>query len=189
MPMRVQEIHPALAHFPIALIPTAVAADLVGVLTGDRALMETGRRLMPLAAASVAATGIAGLVAQGAVRTDNGSHDLLVTHRNLNIGLLALTAVLAGTRVRRRRPGPGYLLAGLAGAALATYTGYLGGKMVYEHGVGVKAAGGIDPQRAPEIPGEGFSHAGRVSAENAAHAVRHTAHHLAEGEIAPALGQ
>lgn len=189
MPMRVQEIHPALAHFPVALIPTAVAADLVGRLTDDRSLMEMGRKLMPLAAASVATTGLAGFVAQGAVRTRDDSHDLLVTHRNLNIGLLALTVVLAVARMRRRRPGPGYLLAGFAGAALATYSGYLGGRMVYEHGVGVRTADGIEPGRAPEIPGDDWGTAARVAADNAAHATAHAAHHLAQGDVAPALGR
>src|SRR3712207_6332084 len=137
MPMRVHEVHPALAHFPVALLPTAVAADLIGRFTDNDSLMDMGRQLMPLAAASVAATGVAGFAAQEAVKTSDVSHDLLVTHRTLNIGLLALSLGLAAIRARSRRPSAGYLLAGLAGAALVTYSGYLGGRMVYTHGVGV----------------------------------------------------
>ena len=138
--MRVHEVHPAIAHFPVALLPTAVAADLVGRLTDDASLMDMGRQLMPLAAASVAAAGIAGFAAQEAVRTSDVSHDILVTHRTLNIGLLALSVGLAAIRARSRRPSAGYLLAGLAGAALVTYSSYLGGRMVYAHGVGVEPA-------------------------------------------------
>ena len=104
MPMRVQEVHPAIAHFPVALLPTAVAADLIGTLTDNHSLMEIGRQLMPVAAASVAATDIAGFAAQEAVRTRDVSHDLLVTHRTLNIGLLALSLGLAAVRARSRRP-------------------------------------------------------------------------------------
>ncbi|WP_230534279.1 DUF2231 domain-containing protein [Microvirga roseola] len=185
MPMRVQEVHPAIAHFPVALLPTAVACDLVGRLTDNKALMETGRQLMPIAAASAAATGIAGFAAQEAVKTRDVSHDLLVTHRTLNIGLLALSMALAGIRVRRKRPGAGYLLAGLAGAALVTYSGYLGGRMVYAHGVGVEPADGVEHERAPEMPRDGLGRAARTSASNIGHAVRHTAHDMAEGQIAP----
>jgi uncharacterized membrane protein len=50
MPMRVHEVHPALAHFPVALLPTAVAADLIGRLTDNDSLMDMGRQLMPLSA-------------------------------------------------------------------------------------------------------------------------------------------
>jgi uncharacterized membrane protein len=185
MPMRVHEVHPALAHFPVALLPTAVAADLVGRLTDNPSLMEMGRQLMPIAAASVAATGIAGFAAQEAVKTSDISHDILVTHRTLNIGLLALSVGLAAIRSRSRRPSAGYLLAGLAGAALVTYSGYLGGRMVYAHGVGVDPADGVEHERAPEMPREGFGRAARTAADNVGQAIRHTAHETAEGQIAP----
>jgi uncharacterized membrane protein len=45
MPMRVHEVHPALAHFPVALLPTAVAADLIGRLNNNDSLMDMGRQL------------------------------------------------------------------------------------------------------------------------------------------------
>jgi uncharacterized membrane protein len=185
MPMRVHEVHPALAHFPVALLPTAVAADLIGRLTNNDSLMDMGRQLMPVAAASVAATGIAGFAAQEAVKTSDVSHDILVTHRTLNIGLLALSVGLAAVRSRSRRPSTGYLLAGLAGAALVTYSGYLGGRMVYAHGVGVAPADGIEPERTPEVPHDGFGRVARASASNVGQAIRHTAQEMAEGQIVP----
>ncbi len=185
MPMRVHEVHPALAHFPVALLPTAVAADLIGRLTDNDSLMEMGRQLMPVAAASVAATGIAGFAAQEAVKTSEVSHDILVTHRTLNIGLLALSVGLAAIRARSRRPSAGYLLAGLAGAALVTYSGYLGGRMVYAHGVGVDPADGVEHERAPEMPNDGFGRAARTAAGNVGQALKHTVQEMAEGQIAP----
>jgi hypothetical protein len=79
--------------------------------------------------------------------------------------------------------GAGYLLAGLAGAALVTYSGYLGGRMVYTHGIGVTPADGIEPERTPEMPHDGFGRAARASASNVGHALRHTAQEMAQGEI------
>jgi uncharacterized membrane protein len=43
MAMRLQELHPSIVHFPIALLPTALAADALGPLSGSETLMEMGR--------------------------------------------------------------------------------------------------------------------------------------------------
>lgn len=43
MAMRTHEIHPVLVHFPLALMPTAIAADVVGAMTGNRTLMDMGK--------------------------------------------------------------------------------------------------------------------------------------------------
>lgn len=185
--MRLHEVHPAIAHFPVALLPTAVLADLFGSVSGDKSWNEIGRRLMPVAATSMAVTGLAGFAAQPGVRTEEDSHDLLISHRNLNVALLAATAVLAGIRSRRRRPGIGYLMAGIAASAAVTYTGYLGGRMVYTNGVGVAAAGGVDRARSPHLGRPGPVNIAKEAAGNAAHAARHAGHHLAEGKVAPAL--
>lgn len=187
MSMRVHEIHPMLVHFPLALMPTAVVADAVGAMTDNSALMETGRVLMPLAVASMALTGIAGFAAQDAVRADGEAHDMLVTHRNLNVGLLLASVGLAAVRARQRRPSAGYLTGGLAGAALMTYSGYLGGKMVYRHGVGVSAADGFDPGRTPRIQRGSVGRATRVAAADTGRGVAHAAREAAQGELAPHL--
>lgn len=189
MTMRIQEIHPVIVHFPIALLPTAIAFDALGYLTGDRSLTDTGRRLMPVATMGAALAGVAGLAAQGAVRTEGAAHDHLTTHRTLNVGLTALLALLASDRGRRERPSPGYLLAGLAGIATMAYSTYLGGKMVYGYGVGVEAAGGVREEATPEIRRGNLGQVARAAVSNAAHAVAHAARHAAEGEIAPDLAR
>lgn len=52
MAIRLHEIHPSVVHFPLALFPASVLADLAGRLTGNRALMRLGAALMPWAAGS-----------------------------------------------------------------------------------------------------------------------------------------
>lgn len=187
MAMRTHEIHPMLVHFPLALMPTAIAADAVGAMTDNQALMDTGRILMPLAVASMAVTGVAGFAAQEEVRAEGEARDMLLTHRNLNVGLLLMSAGLAVLRSGQDRPGPGYLLAGLAGAALMTYSGYLGGKMVYRHGVGVGAVEGYDPERSPRIERGHVGEAARNAAADVVQGVAHAAQEIADGELAPHL--
>ncbi|CAN5751573.1 hypothetical protein BH23GEM6_BH23GEM6_13020 [soil metagenome] len=187
--MRIQEIHPALVHFPITLIPTSLAADALGRLTNNQALMDVGRKTMPVAAASAAIAGVFGLVAQEAVNVEGEAAEMLITHRNLNLGLIGLAAVMAAKRSRRQRPTRGYLLAGAIGAAVMSYSAYLGGHMVYELGVGVKEAGGLLEGEAPMVQPGNLGEAARVSAQHIAEGARNTASQLGEGKVAPWLSE
>lgn len=185
MPMRLHEIHPALVHLPLGLLPAAVLADAVGAATGSQRHRATGRTLMPWAAAAMALAGAAGFMAQPAVRAEGQAHDLLATHRNLNVALLGLTGGLALWR-RRHRPGPVYLAAALVAAAGATCSGYLGGRMVYGHGVGV-GRDGFDPERSPDLATGTLTSIGRVAAAHAAEGLSHAVHEGRHGNLAPAL--
>lgn len=187
MAMRIHEVHPSLTHFPLALFPLSIVADLIGRATGNRSLMRLGKTVMPIAAVSGVATGAAGLVAQAAVEANGPAHELLVTHRNLNVGLVVLTGVLALLRGRSNEPSIGYLAAGVAGVLAMNYTAYLGGTMVYRYGVGVQTAGGIKDGRAPEIHGRTLPAVAKMAGQHAMHSLTHAAKELRDGEIAPAL--
>jgi len=187
MPMRLHEVHPTVVHFPHTLFPLAILSDLAGRLTGSRRLMDLGKTVMPLAAASAAVSGAAGLVAQEAARVEGRAHGLLTTHRNLNLGLIGTAALMSVARAREEVPGWGYLLLGLGGMAAMSYTAYLGGKMVYDHGVGVRAAGGLDEAASPSITLNEAGTAAATAGRHIASGIKHTAKHLREGEIAPEL--
>lgn len=187
MSMRLQEVHPALVHFPITLLPAALAADALGLATGSRTLMELGRRTIPLAAASAAVAGVFGLVAQQAVQLDDETTDLVITHRNLNLGAIALTAGMAVSRSRAEKPSLGYLAAGLAGLGTVMYSAYLGGHMVYEHGVGVQKAGGLNEEMAPHLVPESAGEATRLTARHIRDGATIAAQELGEGKLAPAM--
>ena len=187
MAMRLQEVHPALVHAPITLFPLAVGADLLGRATGNEFLLETGRRVMPLAAAAAAVAAVFGLVAQEAVKTEGPTHDMLITHRNLNLGFVGVAAAMAAWRTRHDRPSAVYLALGLLGIGTMTYTAYLGGHMVYEHGVGVKAAGGLREEHAPELAPDRLGEAARTVIADLRHGTAHAAEHIGQGEIAPTL--
>lgn len=187
MSVRLHEVHPAIVHFPIAILPLAIGADLVGRLTGNEGLRNAGRTLMPIAAASAALSAATGLVAQEEVEADGRAHDVLVTHRNINLGLVALTAAMAAWRSRRDGPSAGYLALGLAGLGAVSYSAYLGSKMVYEYGVGVDAAQGIKPGRGAElVPGQ-LGEAARDVVQDVERGLPHVVDDLRRGEVAPVL--
>jgi uncharacterized membrane protein len=143
MAVRPHEFHPAVVHFPIAILPLAIATDMLGRATGRRSLREAGRHLMPLAAVTAAASVLTGVIAQTRVEAPGRAGDALRAHRAANFAVAGLTAALAAWRWRRKSPTPVYLALGLAGVGLLGYTARLGTRMVYRYGVGVDAAGGL----------------------------------------------
>ena len=187
MAVRLNEVHPSIVHFPIALIPAAVIADLLGRVTGNQKLADSGRALMPVAAASAALAAATGLIAQEEVTAEGRARDLLVTHRNLNLSLTALTTALATWRWAEDEAPSGYLALALAGIGAMSYSAYLGGKMVYEHGVGVKPADGLRAGDSPELtPGNAREVARRV-VDDVERGIPHVVDDVRRGDILPAL--
>lgn len=188
MAVKLQELHPSLVHFPIALLPVAIGADLLAHVTGSRRLSTVGKALMPVAAASAVLAAAAGLVAQQEVKAEGEAAALLVTHRSMNLSLTAIAGLMAAWRLGEEEAGAGYLALGLAGLGALSYSAYLGGKMVYEHGVGVKPADGLRDGETPEFtPGQLGTATRRMGADLAA-SVPPVAADLKAGRVAPALG-
>jgi uncharacterized membrane protein len=184
--MRLHEVHPSLVHFPLALVPTALALDALGHFTDNAALRRVGQCLMPVAAGSAAITAAAGYAAQAAVRAEGEARDMLVTHRNLNTGLVALTGAMALARMQRERVGAAYWLLGVAGLATMGYTAYLGGKMVYSHRVGVEPDG-VNLAASPEIRPGSVGTTATTAAKQTAEQVDRSMSEAVDGEVAPSL--
>jgi uncharacterized membrane protein len=188
MAMRLHEVHPAIVHFPIALLPVALGADLLGRLTGSETLKDIGRIAMPLTAAGAAASALSGLIAQEEVVAEGEAHDILVTHRNMNISLVGVVTAMAAGRMGRKEASAGYLALGAAALGAVSYSAYLGSKMVYDHGVGVLEAGGVRADATPELtPGTAKAFAGGA-VRDVARGVPHVVDEIRSGEIAPNLG-
>jgi uncharacterized membrane protein len=185
MAMRLQELHPSVVHYPIALLPVSLAADALGLITGNRSLLEVGRLTMPVAAASAAVAGVFGLIAQEVVETDEESAEMLVTHRTLNLTLIGLAGAMAMKRFGRREPAPGYLAVGALGLGAMIYSAYLGGQMVYDRGVGVRSAGGLREEVAPPLTEP--ARATRMSARHVATGARHAVEESLSGQLVPTL--
>jgi uncharacterized membrane protein len=184
--LRLHEVHPSVVHFPLTLVPLTLALDAIGWLADRPALCGTARSLMPVATASALVAGTAGLVAQESVQAEGKAHDLLVTHRNLNLGLTGIVAGLTAWRMSRTKPTAGYLLTGLLGVLGMTYTAYLGGKMVYARRVGVEPDG-VRPGESPPLAMHDVRRVARTSVRHIVEGVEHIAQETRRGEIAPAL--
>ena len=166
MPMQLHELHPSLVHLPLVVLPTAALVDVAAVSTGRRVrrvlLDAAGKRLWWAGVGAAAFAGIAGMAASQEVRADDPrARDAMWVHGIGNVGILLGGVGLAAWRsTHRATVASAALAASAVGASL--YTAWLGGQLVYTHGVGVKtspatAANGVAvemPLRSLRAPGQ-----------------------------------
>jgi len=145
--------HPAIVHFPIALTVTATLLLLAGRLSpGNRQLTVSGR-LLPLAALSALLAVALGWQAYSTVEHDAAGHLVMLRHRNWAMSAtFALVALAVWDSLRQRAGkeiGATLLPALLILSGCLGVTGWLGGEMVYRHGIGVSAAAFASPAVPP----------------------------------------
>jgi len=140
-------LHPMIVHFPITLFYlTALFEGLYFALHKDW-LARAGYVLLTLSMAAGVAAGLAGAISESYVvsHLTPASLRILSTHKNFaelsvfTFGVAWLWRTLLALRHRLPKAPAAllYFLVVLGGVALISYTGMLGGSLVYDHGVGV----------------------------------------------------
>jgi uncharacterized membrane protein len=172
--------HPLVVHFPLALILVATALLLAARLLRSASLAATAATvgtwnlcLGAVAAVFALGTGLAAVIdldVGAAVRQAISLHMRWALFTTLILVLLAVWRG-AGT-AQESRPSWVFIVVLLAASAALVFTGYRGGKNVFEYGVGVKKIA----VRAIEMPqGEQMGSPGNMTKPNcAARRVRHS---------------
>lgn len=135
-------LHPMIVHLPVSLLWVSFLFDLIAARRGLRGLGEAAFfNLM----AGVGGSGLAivtGNAVEDAAERVPGAESLVELHETLAYATAALFAALLlwRWRLRSRGVGPGvaYLIVAAVGVAVVSVTGFVGGRMVYELGVGVR---------------------------------------------------
>ncbi|HVR86606.1 MAG TPA: c-type cytochrome domain-containing protein [Planctomycetota bacterium] len=124
-------LHPALVHFPIALLAIAALLEVVQILRRTQGLSSTTLLLTCLAAPAAAVASILGLLLKGYEGTEG---PLVDVHAGLGLGATVAAALsatlLAMGRTRPRARWGGRIALGVGGL-LVLSTGFLGGEMVF----------------------------------------------------------
>lgn len=130
-------LHPAIVHFPVACWSLAIAADGAGLWFGEAAWGWSAGLLAAGCAMALPAM-VAGMmelprIPEGAAMRDTLAH--------MTAMLLAFTCFTASLLLRLdhlepRAPGMVPLLLDGGGLAGLTVGGWLGGRLVYGHGIG-----------------------------------------------------
>jgi uncharacterized membrane protein len=145
MPVILPNWHPLLVHFPIALIAVAALFALGTKLAGGRPLaaqwVAVGHWTLWFGAMAALLAAATGWFAFNNVNHDEAGHAAMLLHRAwalptvVGIGFLAIWAAL------RARSMASWLFVALLWSACAAVavTSWLGGELVYRHGLGVMA--------------------------------------------------
>jgi uncharacterized membrane protein len=135
-------IHPLLVHFPIALLSLFFMLDLLGSVANKSNWRDAASWFLYGGAVFSALTVAAGLNAAGTVAHGGDVHEIMENHEHLGIFVFLLASVLAVWRwlAKQQITGPAntlQLLCSFILAVLLIFTADLGGLMVYNYGVAV----------------------------------------------------
>ena len=149
------QLHPVVDHFTVALIVVSILVDLVASLFPTRTWMRLmALSLMILGTAAAWGSAVTGGWEAGRVWENVNGPAMIVLKRHAWLGdkLPWVFLVLAVWRLGVQftlfldRARPIYMLVALIAGGLIIYQGSLGGRLVYEYGVGtaLHAASGLD---------------------------------------------
>ncbi|MEQ1573233.1 MAG: DUF2231 domain-containing protein [Vicinamibacterales bacterium] len=151
VPSWAPNLHPLVIHFPIVLLISAVAIDLLDTIFKRPAwLGSAATSLYVVGAAAAAAAYLTGLQAGSTVFIPGMAHPDIADHSRWALGTtwyFAATAIvrfaLRGSGSNRARSHRILLVtAGVIGVLCLQQTAERGARLVYKHGVGVIAAPG-----------------------------------------------
>ena len=138
-------IHPLLVHFPIAFLSIFFALDLVATLAKKNQWHHVASWFLYFGTISSLFTVIAGLIAANTVEHEDNVHEIMEHHEHIGLTILILAVSLSLWRIMSgglisRIGNPFHLMLSALLCALIIFGADLGGLMVYQYGVAVKAA-------------------------------------------------
>ena len=134
-------LHPALVHFPIGLFVLTLVLDIFSYAGGNpNGLFRASLYTLGIGIAMGILAALAGLVDRSDIRLDHPARKTANIHMTLNLIAVGLFGVDFLLRLAQRdltRVPLIYLLLSLVGVGIILFSGYLGGTMVYDDGIGV----------------------------------------------------
>jgi uncharacterized membrane protein len=135
-------LHAAVNDIAPVLLPLSVLFDLLGAFLKRESLKAAGFWALLFGVVGGGLAIITGLLADEATPHGAQAEAVMSTHETLAYIVVGLFAILAIWRLLRRgvwseKEQPIALTAGVIGIALVVVQASLGGKLVFEHGVGV----------------------------------------------------
>lgn len=151
---QMENIHPLIVHFPIALLNAFFIMELLGFVLKKEEMRVAATWMLYLGAIGAFATVSAGLWAAHTVSHTEEEHAIMADHRNLGLAVLALAVILSVWRIRVKSAFSFkwqvlHLVLALITITVMAFGADRGGLMVYKYGVAVRA-----------VPVKGHTHHG-----------------------------
>jgi uncharacterized membrane protein len=146
IPSWAPNLHPLIVHFPIVLVMTAAAIDILDAVFGRVPWLRVAATALYLAGAlSTVAAYLTGVQAGSTVFVPGMAHPVLTAHGQWAVASMCYCIVFGGLRLAALRTHIGrtraarvlLLVFGLVGVVLIQQTAERGARLVYEFGTGV----------------------------------------------------
>ena len=142
-------IHPLLVHFPIAFLSVFFILDVIGTLTKKPQWRAVAGWFLYVGSIAAVFTVIAGFMAANSVVHGGNVHEIMESHEHFGLSVLSLAIALSAWRIKsggliRGAANTLFLLLAAMLCVLMVLGADLGGLMVYQYGVAVKAVSVID---------------------------------------------
>jgi uncharacterized membrane protein len=145
-------IHQMLIVFPLGLLATSVAFDVVGLITRDMTWPVVAYWTMAAGIIGALLAAPFGLIDWLGIPRGTRAHRVGAVHGGGNLVVSALFLISWLLRDPGVEPSAGALALSFAGTALALVTAWLGGELVSRLGVGVDERAGLDAPSSLRSP-------------------------------------
>jgi uncharacterized membrane protein len=150
-----ENIHPLLVHFPIALLSLFFMLDFSASILQKPDWRKTAGWFLYLGAVFAGLTMLAGFQAASTVPHGENVHEIMETHEHLGVSIFSLASLLSVWRLLGKSLLHGlynvvYLLIAAGLCVLLVFAADLGGLMVYHYGVAVQAVEALEPEELHE---------------------------------------
>jgi uncharacterized membrane protein len=146
--------HPAVVHFPLALYPAAVLFDVLAFTRSDGSLYTHGAFILMLAAtAGAVAAMVTGFAQLPEIQPDSPAWKVAILHMSVQMGAACVLLVSILLRIRHvddAHPPIGAFICAIVGTGILFYGGWLGGRLVFSHGIGMEADAATASASPPE---------------------------------------
>lgn len=146
-----ENVHPLFVHFPIALLSVGLICDVAGVVLKKDSLSSAGWWLQAFGVAAAATAAVTGLLAAPSLLQSESAHEVMEAHETLEliaVGVFILLFVwrsVGRTRLPRKTVLTViFFVVYAAAVGILLYGAHLGGRLVYEFGIGVSAVPAVE---------------------------------------------
>lgn len=144
--------HPAVVHFPLALYPAALLFDVLAYVTDSGSLYTHGAFVLMLAATVMAVVAMAtGFAQLPDIPPESPAWQLAIAHMTVQMsagGIFLVSLLLRLRHVDDAHPPIAAFVCAIIGVLALFVGGWLGGRMVFTHGVSVEPRADVAERRA-----------------------------------------
>lgn len=138
-----ENLHPAIVHFPIALLFLGGLFGLISLFWKRELWKDLAVKCLFIGTVFAPIAVLTGLLEEQSLKHNEAIHEILVKHKTNGFIILSLSLILSlwywfRGKIIGNKEYSVWVVMLFLGSILVFYQGSLGGEMVYSHGAGVK---------------------------------------------------